>query len=99
MTKNNKPIRKTELSESIASIIKDILEVDLVEYDIPFIELGLESLDIPFFIKRLSKKFHVDIPVTSVFENTTIYSYAEYIHSKLGETQEKRKNKRKRTNK
>src|SRR5690625_5280638 len=78
-------IRKAELADSIADIIKDILDADSVKYDLPFIELGLESLDIPFFIKKMSKEFNVEIPVTSVFENTTIHSYAEYIYSKLEE--------------
>ncbi|MFA1820379.1 SDR family NAD(P)-dependent oxidoreductase [Virgibacillus oceani] len=79
-------IRKAELADSIADIIKDILDADSVKYDLPFIELGLESLDIPFFIKKMSKEFNVEIPVTSVFENTTIHSYAEYIYSMLEET-------------
>lgn len=80
--------RRDDFADSIANIIKEILDVETIKYDLPFIELGMKSLDIPFFIKKVTKKFNVEIPITSVFENMTINSYSKYIHTLLEDTTE-----------
>lgn len=75
--------RKETIVEEISNIIKEILDVNAIEYDQPFIELGMESLDIPFFIKKVTNKYNLEIPVTSVFENATVNTYSEYLYNIL----------------
>ncbi|WP_026906950.1 type I polyketide synthase [Paucisalibacillus globulus] len=77
--------RKEDFTNSITEIIKEVLDVDDINNDLPFIELGMESLDVPFFIKRLEKEFNCEVPVTSVFENSTVHSYSEYLYTLLSD--------------
>lgn len=80
---SEKSFTKREIIGYLADIVEDILDEKVVDYTEPFISLGLVSVDIPLFTKKVSKQFGIDIEVASIFENSNINLYADYVYNTL----------------
>ncbi|MEO4052782.1 type I polyketide synthase [Solibacillus sp. CAU 1738] len=74
---------KQNILSYLVELIEEILDVNITNYDEPFTDLGLASIDIPLFIERLSKNFEIDIQVSSLFEYTNIKEYTEFLFNLL----------------
>lgn len=80
---SEKSFTKREIIGYLADLVEDILDEKVVDYTEPFISLGLVSVDIPLFTKKVSKQFGIDIEVASIFENSNINLYADYVYNIL----------------
>ena len=67
---------RTELESEIASIWKDVLNVDGIGVHDNFFELGGHSLKVMQVLSRLQKSVHVEVPLRRVFEGPTIAEMA-----------------------
>ncbi|WP_028545526.1 type I polyketide synthase [Paenibacillus taiwanensis] len=74
---------KQEIIDFIAEVVEDILDEQVVDYNEPFINLGLVSVNIPLFTKKISKQFGIDIEVASIFEHSNIHMYANFVYNTL----------------
>jgi len=74
---------KQEIISYLADLVENILDERVMDYNEPFISLGLESINVPLFMKEVSHQFGVDIEVSSIFENSNINLYADYLYNKL----------------
>lgn len=74
---------KQEIIAFLAKLVEDILDEKVMDYNEPFISLGLESINVPLFMKEVSHQFGVDIEVSSIFENSNINLYADYLFNRL----------------
>lgn len=78
-----KSYTKHEIIAYLAELVEDILDEEVVDYHEPFISLGLVSVDIPLFMKKVSTQFGIEIEVTSIFENSSINLYADFLYNTL----------------
>ncbi len=69
----------TELEKTIASIWKEVLQRDTVGIHDNIFDVGGNSLKIIHINSRLKEAFKKDIPVTTMFEYTTIHALAQYL--------------------
>ena len=74
---------KKEIISYLADLVENILDEKVMDYNEPFISLGLESINVPLFMKEVSHQFKVDIEVSSIFENSNINLYADYLYNIL----------------
>ena len=76
-------IKKQEILEFVKSLVEEILDKRITEYNKTFIELGLQSVNLPLFIKKASEKFSTKIQIEAIFKYPTINSFSEYLFNKL----------------
>ena len=74
---------KQNILSYLVDLIEDILDLNISRYDEPFTDLGLASIDIPLFIEKVSKRFGINIQVSSLFEYPNINEYADYLFNEL----------------
>lgn len=74
---------KEDIIAFLVRLIEDILDTDIQDYSKPFIDLGLVSVDVPLFMAKISKRFNIEIEVSSIFEYPDVDTYAGYIFSKV----------------
>jgi acyl transferase domain-containing protein/NAD(P)-dependent dehydrogenase (short-subunit alcohol dehydrogenase family)/acyl carrier protein len=82
----NSECSKQDIMAYLAELAAEILDMDAedyADYNETFLDLGLESVDIPLFIAKVSRRFGVDIEMASIFEHPSIRAYADYLHKKL----------------
>ncbi|MDK8180284.1 type I polyketide synthase [Paenibacillus sp. UMB4589-SE434] len=80
---SEKIFTKHEITTYLAQLVEDILDEQVVDYNEPFISLGLVSVDIPLFTKKVSHQFEIDIEVASIFEHSNINLYADFLFNTL----------------
>jgi len=68
-----------ELEQCIASAWQELLGIDCIGLDENFFKLGGDSLLSSQLIARLRQTFHVELPLTAIFENPTIAGLAEIV--------------------
>jgi acyl carrier protein len=91
---------KTMLEQSIADLWKRILLAQFVGLDENFFDLGGDSLLLLAVHSNLQKMLHVEIPVTDLFEFTTVRTLARHLEepkpagSSLGEHRERAQKQR-----
>ncbi|WP_066022305.1 MULTISPECIES: type I polyketide synthase [Clostridium] len=89
----NNNVSQEEISEYIVNLVEEILDKKITECNKPFIELGLQSVNIPLFIKKASTKFNIKIEISSIFKCPTINEFSKYLFNKLNnEDKEPNKN-------
>ncbi|WP_111977562.1 type I polyketide synthase [Algibacillus agarilyticus] len=85
-TRNRKNKVSSALTEKIADIWRDVLELDELNYDETFFELGGHSL-LAFQVQaELEKLIGRQIAIVELFNTPTIQLMAEYFDSELNET-------------
>jgi amino acid adenylation domain-containing protein len=65
-----------EVEATLASVLRRILKLPYVELDTNFFDLGVNSLDIVVLHEEIRARFASDIPITFLFEHTTIRALA-----------------------
>jgi amino acid adenylation domain-containing protein len=70
---------KTQLEQSIADLWKHILQASRVGLDDNFFDLGGDSLLLVAVHSNLQKMLHVEIPVTDLFEFTTVRALGRHL--------------------
>ncbi|SYX84230.1 type I polyketide synthase [Paenibacillus alvei] len=81
-----KSFTKPEITAYLAELVEDILDEKVEDYNEPFINLGLVSVDIPLFTKKVSMQFGMEIEVTSIFENSNINQYTDFLYNALNQS-------------
>ncbi len=74
---------KEKISDFIKEVTEEILNKEVTGYDNTFVEIGLKSVDIPFFIKKVSNEFNIKLEVETIFKYPTINRYSELIFNRL----------------
>jgi fengycin family lipopeptide synthetase E len=82
-----KPRNPTE--KQVAEICKQVLGVVDIGIDDNFFEVGANSLNLIAINNRLNAEFNEDIPVTVMFEYTTVAGLSQYLTENEALTQEK----------
>jgi acyl carrier protein len=72
---------RTDVEKAIACIWREILQIEKVGIYDNFFDLGGHSLLATRVVSRLRKKFMIHLPISSIFENPTIESFAEFIET------------------
>jgi len=70
---------RNETEERLAHIWQRIFNVEQVGIHDEFMELGGDSLKAITVVSRIHKEFHLEIPISLLFERSTIEKLAEYI--------------------
>ena len=88
-SKEKKSINPEEVMKELAASLADELFMDVedVEYDKGFMEMGLDSIVGVEWMRHINKKYHTDIESTKIYQYPTLVDLAEYILSLL-ETEE-----------
>ena len=69
----------TQTEKEVAAIWVDVLETPFVGLHDDFFELGGHSLLVTLLVSRLRRAFDIDLPLTVVFEETTVFKLARAI--------------------
>lgn len=64
----------------IADILQDVLSLETISVYDNFFDVGADSLNLMTVTNRLKKALDKDIPITALFEHTTIAKLAEYLN-------------------
>jgi acyl-CoA synthetase (AMP-forming)/AMP-acid ligase II/acyl carrier protein len=75
-------VASTQLEKTLADLWRRILHVDRVGQDDNFFDLGGDSLQIVAVHSNLQKMLQIEIPVTDLFEFTTIRTLARHLGDK-----------------
>jgi acyl carrier protein len=70
-----------EVERAVASIWREVLEVEEVGRHDSFFDLGGHSLLAIRLIHRLTEEFGIDVPVRQIFETHTVAGLAEYVEA------------------
>ena len=81
----------TDVEKKLVAIWKDLLSIDQVGISDNFFELGGHSLLVIKLISNIKKEFLLDIPVSALFEFTTIEELAKYIEFEISEDEHRKK--------
>ena len=77
---------KNEIIEALKLIWKDALESDEdIAADIPFFELGGNSLLASVVAEEINKKYDIDFEIKDIYEYSTVDEQADFIAGKLAE--------------
>lgn len=63
----------------VARIVKDVTGLDEVDYDAPFFEMELDSIQMMEVIGKVQIEVEIKISATALFEYTTIRTFSEYL--------------------
>jgi len=69
----------SEMEKLLVEIYRDILEVDRIGINDSFFDLGGDSLKVVSLAADISKKLHIDIPVSQIFKHPTIKGISKYM--------------------
>jgi amino acid adenylation domain-containing protein len=72
---------RTETERVVASIWREVLELDEVSVEDNFFDSGGHSLLAVELQRRLARRFDRDVPVLAVFEHPTVIALASYLDS------------------
>jgi len=84
---SEKTFTKHEITTYLAELVEDILDEKVVDFNEPFINLGLVSVDIPLFTKKVSNHFGIEVEVASIFENSNINLYTDFLYNTLNKVE------------
>ncbi|MFA9421933.1 MAG: SDR family NAD(P)-dependent oxidoreductase [Sedimentibacter sp.] len=76
-------LEDSEIAFGIAQVIKDTFDINITDYNRPFQEYGIVSVNVPTLIGKVNEMFKINLKTTSVFNYPNVNSLAEYIHSVL----------------
>ena len=79
---------KNTILKRVLSIIENNFDITITDNNTPFTEYGMVSLDIPFFVKILSKEFSVEINVSDIFKCFNVSLLTNYLDSLLNTKKE-----------
>ncbi|WP_051952641.1 non-ribosomal peptide synthetase [Methylocapsa aurea] len=71
----------SDIEAELASIWRKILKVSYVGLDANFFDLGGSSLDLMALHEEIRARFQDEVPMTSLFEHTTIRALAARLHN------------------
>ena len=74
---------RTNLERKLAGIWAEVLNLEQMGVNDPFLELGGDSLRATQVINRIRDKFHVEIPITVLFEAPTVAEMSAIIAQHL----------------
>lgn len=77
--KEEKKIEIIEKDE-LLQIFKEILELDTIDVNKNFFEVGGNSILANRLIAEINEKYKIDLPVISIYENPTIKKFANFIN-------------------
>lgn len=74
-----------KIQQIICEIIANELNISVEEisYNSTFYELGLDSVNSIFLLSELETRLEIDIDPLSVYDNPTVFSFTQYLHSLL----------------
>ncbi|MGO4347851.1 amino acid adenylation domain-containing protein [Paenibacillus sp. MCAF9] len=70
---------RTSLEAEVAEIWRDVLGIEQISMYDDFFELGGHSLKAAVLVSRIQAKFHVEMPLSVVFERLSVASMAEWL--------------------
>lgn len=81
-TLQNREIEYTQdtVSNKVSEIINQLFKIKIENFETPFTECGVISINIPPFIEKINQEFQIDIPVSAVFSYTNIATLSAYIY-------------------
>ncbi|WP_353896093.1 non-ribosomal peptide synthetase [Aliikangiella maris] len=75
----NRAKPRNETEEKIAAIFCDVLGLDEIDIFDNFFDIGANSLNLMTINNRIKKQFAKEIPLTTLFEHTTIVAVADFL--------------------
>jgi acyl carrier protein len=75
----------TEVEQTIASVIEEILQIEKVSVEHNFFDIGGTSVHMIRVYNKLREIFQKDFPLVTIFENPTVASLARYLAHKEGD--------------
>lgn len=81
-------VTKNTILKNVLSIIEDNFDITITDNNTPFTEYGMVSLDIPLFVKILSREFSVEINVSDIFKCFNVSLLTDYLDSLLNSREE-----------
>lgn len=72
---------KTEIEKLVASFWKELLSLDEVSIDTPFLYAGGNSLFAARLVARVKQRFQIPLALKDVFQHPTIYELSKFIES------------------
>jgi amino acid adenylation domain-containing protein len=79
----DEPVLETSLQKKVAMVWQEILQRDHIGGKENFFDAGGNSLLVIRLSSRLKKEFGIDVPVTVIFQHSTIQALAEYLEERL----------------
>lgn len=81
-------ISKKQIKDIVVDIIEGILKFSISDYDLPFKDYGIKSVNIPIFTSLINERLNVSIPVSAIFSNPNLNSLVEYIYKCMMESED-----------
>ncbi|HHK5566515.1 TPA: SDR family NAD(P)-dependent oxidoreductase [Bacillus thuringiensis] len=75
----NKMLSRDKVLGYIVELLEGMVGLKINDYNLPFTEYGMVSVNIPEFVNQVNQKFNISIPVSSLFDYTSVNKYTDYI--------------------
>jgi epothilone synthetase B len=69
----------TDIEETLAKIVREILEIEQVGIHHNFFDMGGNSVHVVRILTKVRETFQREIPATEIFRHPTIHSFAAYL--------------------
>jgi acyl carrier protein len=67
------------LINQLTDIWSDVLNKDILDTDIPFFDLGGDSISVGYMHKKINDTFNISLSIMDLFKYTTIEDMANYL--------------------
>ncbi|PRT34002.1 type I polyketide synthase [Bacillus wiedmannii] len=81
---------KYTVLQKVSKLIEGQFGIKISDFDAPFSEYGIVSINIPLFIEKLKSEFHVNIQVADIFRYFTVSELSNYIYSLVNKAEKGR---------
>lgn len=76
---------KEKVKQKVLAIVRKFVDVDNIDSNTGFFELGVDSMVLMQILAHVNKKFNLDLSIIDLFENYDIEQLANFICSCLEE--------------
>ncbi len=91
---NSEKHTKRTVLMKIVKYMEEKFNIKVSDYDVPFSEYGIVSINIPPFVEKLNDDLNVSIGAADIFSHFNVNKLSEHIYSMVGTTEKEKSSER-----
>ena len=80
-------VEQKKVADSISNLIFELLGIRISDYEAPFKDYGIVSVNIPLIIKGINELFDITVQPSELFNHPNVNEFAKFIMNTLNESE------------